>query len=143
MHDQAIEARTRLQLERETERQSQELRDSKQENRLHRAARHREEQAREVEHEVALQRTRLTSDLEARQVRIAFRREQARLNAEQTHALAAQDDARRRDHLAALRAMGVDLTAYLTRGRADRVIEVRGANGATHVHVEPDDPVAG
>jgi hypothetical protein len=143
MHDQAIEARTRLQLERETERQSQDLRDSKQENRLHRAAKHREEQAREVEHEVALQRTRLKSDLEGREARIAFRREQARLNAEQKRTLAAQDDGRNRDHLAALRAMGVDLTAYLTRGRADRVIELRGANGATHIHVEPEEPATG
>ena len=34
--------------------------------------------------------------------------------------------------------MGVDLTAYLTRGRADRVIELRGSNGAAHVHLEPE-----
>ena len=30
--------------------------------------------------------------------------------------------------------MGVDLTAYLTQARADRVIELRGAAG-THVHL--------
>ncbi len=34
--------------------------------------------------------------------------------------------------------MGVDLTAYLTQGRADRVIELRGPRGATHVHLGPD-----
>jgi hypothetical protein len=28
-----------------------------------------------------------------------------------------------------------ELTAYLTQGRADRVIELRGANG-THVHLD-------
>ncbi len=31
---------------------------------------------------------------------------------------------------------GVDLTAYLTQGRADRVIELRGGNGPTHLHLD-------
>jgi hypothetical protein len=34
--------------------------------------------------------------------------------------------------------MGVDLTAFLTQHRADRVIELRGANGA-HVHLDKID----
>jgi hypothetical protein len=36
-----------------------------------------------------------------------------------------------------LRALGVDLTAYLTQSRADRVIELRGPRGATHLHLDP------
>ena len=34
--------------------------------------------------------------------------------------------------------MGVDLTAYLTQYRADRVIELRGPQGGTtHLHLDP------
>jgi hypothetical protein len=33
--------------------------------------------------------------------------------------------------------MGVDLTEFLTQGRADRVIELRGNAAGTHVHLEP------
>jgi hypothetical protein len=36
--------------------------------------------------------------------------------------------------------MGVDLTAFLTQGRADRVIELRGGNGMSpHLHLEGAD----
>jgi hypothetical protein len=30
----------------------------------------------------------------------------------------------------------VDLTAFLTQARADRIIEMRGPAGATHVHLD-------
>lgn len=138
MQDQAIEARTKLQLERETERQGQELSDSKLENRLHRAAKVREERQRAVEHDVTLERTRLQGELEGRKARAEEERAEARLQAEQRRELAALEDARRREHLAALRGLGVDLTALLTKGRADKVIELRGGNGATHLHVGPE-----
>ena len=37
--------------------------------------------------------------------------------------------------------MGVDLTAYLTQYRADRVIELRGPEGSTtHLHLDPAHP---
>ena len=42
---------------------------------------------------------------------------------------------RTRHHLAAMRELGVDLTAYLTQGRAGRVIELRG--GGTGVSPHP------
>ena len=45
-------------------------------------------------------------------------------------------DGRQREHFAELRELGVDLTAYLTQGRADRVIELRGGAGGTHVHLD-------
>ncbi|MCA1685661.1 MAG: hypothetical protein LC745_06675 [Planctomycetia bacterium] len=138
MQDQAIEARTRLQLERETMRQSQELVGYKLENRLLRAAKRRGEQTLEAEHQGGLRKTKTAAEIEARQSRATFRREQARLAADSRHATAARDDARTREHLAALRDMGVDLTAYLTRGRADRVIELRGSNGSPHVHLPPE-----
>ncbi|MFO0910411.1 MAG: hypothetical protein U0794_19045 [Isosphaeraceae bacterium] len=139
MHDQAIEARTKLQLARATERQSQELRDSKLENRLARALKRRAEQGREVDHEVALKRTRLQAELEEREALGAFERAQSKHAADEARAQAQADDCRQREHLAALRELGVDLTALLTRGRADRIIELRG-NGmgaSTHLHVQP------
>lgn len=140
MHDQAIEARTKLQLERETERQVQEVASAKLESDLQRAAKRRVEHSHEVEHEVELQRKKLQASLQSREAMSAFRREQQRLSTDLKRALAAQDDARRREHLGALKDMGVDLTAFLTRGRADRVIELRGADGSTHLHLEPDGP---
>ncbi len=39
--------------------------------------------------------------------------------------------------LAVLREMGVDLTAYLTQARADRVIELSGGS-QQHIHLERD-----
>jgi hypothetical protein len=140
MHDQAIEARTKLQLERETERQVQEVASAKLESDLERAAKRRVEQSHEVEHEVELQRKKLQASLQSREAMSAFRREQQRLSTDLKRTLAAQDDARQREHLGALKDMGVDLTAFLTRGRADRVIELRGADGSTHLHLEPDRP---
>jgi hypothetical protein len=38
----------------------------------------------------------------------------------------------------------VDLTAYLTQDRADRVIELRGSQGgAAHLHLDTPDPPDG
>ena len=41
-----------------------------------------------------------------------------------------------RKHLEQLAQMGVDLTAYLTEGRADQIIELRGnGSSATQLHL--------
>jgi hypothetical protein len=64
------------------------------------------------------------------------RREQAWLDAEQKRKPAGLDDTREREHLGSPKQMGVDLTAYLTRGRPDRVIELRGSDGSTHLHLQ-------
>ncbi|MBI3464189.1 MAG: hypothetical protein HY000_14205 [Planctomycetes bacterium] len=40
-----------------------------------------------------------------------------------------------RERAVALRDLGVDLTTYLTQGRADQIIELRGAANA-HVHLD-------
>lgn len=119
MHQKATESRTRLQLEKATEQQAQELEDLKQERAHRRAAREREAMAEDFSAKAALRRR----SLEERS------HEQA---AERAHAAA--EDQRQQEHLRALGALGVDLTALLTAGRADRVIELRGA-GAGHVHV--------
>jgi hypothetical protein len=139
MHDQAIEARTRLQLDRATEQQAQDLENFKLDSQLARAGKRRVEQAAEVSHELELDARRLDAALKADDARRAAHREAARLDAEQSRAALALDDSHRRDHLASLRDLGVDLTAFLTQSRADRVIELRGpsgSNGATHIHLD-------
>jgi hypothetical protein len=135
MHDQAIEARTKLQLERATEQQAQELEDFKLKAQMARAVQRRTEQTAEVEAELELTRRRAEADLRAKEAVRTALREQRRADAEAVSQTRAALDAHHREHLAGLKDMGVDLTAFLTQGRADRVIELRGANG-THVHLD-------
>jgi hypothetical protein len=129
MHDQAIEARTKLELDRATEQQAQELEDFRLNAQLQRAAKRRTEQATEVDAELELTRKRQEAE-----------REQTRRAAELQLEMKRQAEERTRQHLGALKEMGVDLTAFLTQGRADRVIELRGggANGA-HIHLNRAD----
>jgi len=135
MHDQAIEARTRLQLERATEQQAQELEDYKLKAQMARAVERRTEQSAEVEAELELARRRSEADLKAKEAARVALRQQRRADGEAESEVRTAVDARQREHLAGLKEMGVDLTAYLTQGRADRVIELRGATG-THVHLD-------
>lgn len=140
MHNQAIEARTKLQLDRATEQQAQELENYRLESQLGRASRRRAEQSEEVRHELELAREKNDADLKLRSQQQDFLRQQraadSRLRVEMETLAAQQQEA----HLQALKQLGVDLTAYLTQGRADRVIELRGA-GATHFHLDPADTV--
>ena len=140
MHDQAIEARTRLQLDRATEQQAQDLEGVRLDSQLLRAGKRRTEQSTEVEHELELSRLRQEAELRDREGRSAFERQQASLDAELRGRVQAERDTRQREHLEALRALKVDLTAYLTQSRADRVIELRGPRGATHLHLDPSRP---
>jgi hypothetical protein len=136
MHDQAIQARTRLQLDRATEQQAQELENFKLDAQLVRAVKRRTEQTSEVEHDLELARKRQEAELRQRGEQEAARRERLRLEAELQSTIHRTQDEQQREHLSALREFGVDLTAYLTQARADRVIELRGAGGA-HVHLDP------
>ncbi len=127
MHDQAIESRTKLQLEKATEQQAQELEDLKLERNIARGQKEREDKRRSADAELEMQ-------AKARD----FNREQVRLDAEQRDRLAREADQRRQEHLAALAGLGVDLTQYLTQDRADKVIEVRGNGAQPHVHLQND-----
>ncbi len=135
MHDEAIQARTRLQFERQTEQQAQELSDFKLERQLTRAAKERSERTLDFDQKLALERLQQDAALATEAARRASERELADLDAQRTEALEAARDARQRAHLEALGALGVDLTALLTQGRADKVIEVRGAS-TPHVHLD-------
>jgi hypothetical protein len=138
MLDQAIESRTRLQLERATQQQEQELEDFKLERDLARADRRRTDGSAEQTHALALQRAREAATLESERARLEFERGQRKLDREREHTEArAQHDEEQR-HLAALRQLGVDLTALLTQGRPDRVIELRGDARGAHVHVDAE-----
>jgi hypothetical protein len=139
MHDQAIEARTRLQLDRATEQQAQDLENFRLDSQLQRAGKRRHEQGAEVEHELELARTKQEAELRDREARLSFLREQKGMETELAQRIRTQRDVQRREHLAALRDLGVDLTSYLTQSRADRVIELRGTRGATHVHLDTAD----
>jgi hypothetical protein len=136
MHDQAIEARTRLQLDRATEQQAQDLENYKLDSQLFRASKRREEQNKEVEHDLELARKKQEAEIRKQETEQAFLRDNARLQAEVRLAIRRGQDGQQREHLGSLRELGVDLTEYLTQGRADKVIEVRGARGGTHVHLE-------
>jgi hypothetical protein len=135
MHDQAIEARTKLQLERATEQQTQELEDFKLRAQMARAVQRRTEQSAEVEAELDLTRRRAEADLRTKEAARTALRQQRRADADAEAGVRATIDASQREHLAVLKELGVDLTAYLTQSRADRVIELRGATG-THVHLD-------
>jgi hypothetical protein len=137
MHDQAIEARTKLQLERATEEQSQSLEDYKLNAQMNRAARRRTEQAVEVDTEIEMARKRQEAERQQKEADRAASREQRRRDAEAEQEIRRQADERQRQHLAVLKEMGVDLTALLTQGRADRVIELRGGKGVSpHLHLD-------
>jgi Type II secretion system (T2SS), protein E, N-terminal domain len=127
MHDQAIEARTRLQLQRATEQQAQDLENYKLDCQITRATKRRTEQATEATHDLEMTRQRQEAEMRQKEAQFNLAREQRRLQ-----------DAQQREHLAVLREMGVDLTAYLTQGRADRIIELRGSAKGAHLHLEQD-----
>jgi hypothetical protein len=140
MHDQAIEARTKLQLDRATEEQAQSLEDFKLNAQMNRSARRRTEQSIEVDTEIDLARKRQEAERQQKEADRGTAREQRRRDAETEQEIRRQADDRQRAHLASLKEMGVDLTALLTQGRADRVIELRGGKGVSpHLHLDGAD----
>src|SRR5262249_36625631 len=136
MHDQAIQARTKLQLDRATEQQAQDLENYRLDCQITRADKRRLEQTTEVEHDLELARRRQEAELRQKEAQQALLREQRRREAEVQLEISQKSSAHQRDHLSALHALGVDLTAFLTQARADKVIELRGAGTGTHVHLD-------
>lgn len=137
MHEQALESRTRLRLEKDTETQAQELEDLKLDRRLGRAAKERVEHSASQAEELALAARREQATLESMRARRELEREQQRLDAEAALGEHVAQQQARAEWLSRLGDMQVDLTAYLTQGRPDQVIELRGEPGqATHVHLD-------
>lgn len=139
MHDEAIESRTKLQLERATEQQAQELEDVKLERQLLRAQRQRSEQDSLIRHNIEMERRQREAQLTLGERERDFQRNQERMDQEQRRQLEQARKAHEREHLAELHKLGVDLTQLLTQGRADQVIELRGSQGDAHLHVKPKE----
>lgn len=135
MHDQAIESRTRLQLERATEEQAQQLEDQKLERELERSAKLREAQEEETQSTIRMKRLEADAERELEALNREFERKEGRLDAEARRAQRDASEAARLAHLRQLSDMGVDLTRYLTQGRADQVLELRGSANGAHVHL--------
>ncbi|MFK7820049.1 MAG: hypothetical protein AB8G99_15110 [Planctomycetaceae bacterium] len=136
MQDEAIEARTKLQLQRDTEQQEQQLEDYKLESQLSRSSKRRSEQADEIRHDLALNKEKQQAVLEHREKQKRSDNEQRRQAAEVQHAIQREKHSIEQSHYQALSEMGVDLTAYLTQARADQVIELRGDGSQPHVHLQ-------
>ena len=144
MHNQAIEARTKLQLDRATEQQAQELEDFRLASQLTRAAKRRSEQTAEVRHDLQLASEKHDADLALRERQQSFQRQQRLADARQRDDIARATAQQQQEHFRTLKELGVDLTAFLTQSRADRVIELRGSLPA-HVHLDrlDDSPANG
>ncbi|MCB9673466.1 MAG: hypothetical protein H6737_00025 [Alphaproteobacteria bacterium] len=135
LHDEATENRVRLQLERATEQQAQELEDFKLDRGLARGAKERQRQAEEQAHQLAMAKTRHADELAQREAQVFAKRAAREADAVLDARFRGERDRLQREHLAELAKLGVDLTKVLTAGAPDRVIELRGSDGS-HVHVD-------
>ncbi len=136
MHNQAIEARTKLQLERETEQQAQQLEDYKLQSQLARTGQRRSEQLNEARHTMVLAQEKSVAALDVRRQQAEFLRQKKLDDARTDDAATRIIQGAQIEHLRAISEMGVDLTRYLTQSRADRVIEFRNSNGTSpQVHL--------
>ncbi|WP_309387378.1 hypothetical protein [Cerasicoccus frondis] len=149
MHDNAIETRTRLALEAETETQKQALADLQQARDLERQAQRRKEDDAAAEHQRRLQRATADQERELKQLEHtrALRQHAEELETERNHQQALNDIEVRReaeqhaDRLKlyeGMRAAGVDLTQVLVaeKERApDKVIRIDG-HADTRLHLQ-------
>jgi hypothetical protein len=139
MHEGAIEARTQLHLEAETEEQAQMLADLKLNCEAERAVKRRELEMADVEHQTHLQRLAHEEHLRRQRADREARLEAKRAAREMA---LAHLRAKREERLALLQSMHdmqVDLTRYLVsrRQHPDRLIRIDGSNGhvpRVHVH---------
>lgn len=163
MHDAAIEARTRLKLEAETERQAQELADLRLAREQERSVKRQEMDRADAEQKIRL--ARITHDEQLRQKQIEheaqLRQKQAEhdnqirqkdaANDADLRATRARDELRREsratsykqrtEYLQTIRGLQVDLTQYLTarHNRPDRLIKIDSAGprrAQMHLHQE-------
>ncbi len=141
MHDDAIEARTSLQLQAETERQAQELADLKLAREADRAKQQREIEREQTEHEQRLNRLAhsevLRQQAEDHQQAVDFKKELNTLELEHEHAKNAEQSA----YLKSMQEMQVDLTRYLVSQyqHPDRLIRIDGQpERSTQLHLHDE-----
>lgn len=142
MHDDAIEARTALQLEAETEKQAQELADLRLERDASRADQQRNMQRQQTEHDQRLKQLAheqtLREKADEHQQVIRFDQERNEVELELIRA----QNAERGSVLSSMKGLQVDLTRYLVAQyqNPDRLVRIEGGskNGAQlHLH-EPE-----
>jgi hypothetical protein len=148
MHDGAIECRTKLHLEAETERQSQELADMKLARELDRTAKRQEMEEAETRHGNHLRRLQHEAELHQREasqkqaleakrreedLQLAFQRQQNELTLGHEHALHKEQA----QFFARMRELEVDLTRYLVAQyqNPDKVIRIEQGQTAPVLHL--------
>lgn len=139
MHDSAIEARTRLKLDAETEIQAQELADVQLAREAVRAEKRQEMEAQQTAHTIHLQRLEHDEQIhQQEELQLAEEETRRRVNQiELEHQRATNEEQSR--YLATMSEMQVDLTRYLVAQyqNPDRLIRISGDNEARlHFHEE-------
>ncbi|MEN6373127.1 MAG: hypothetical protein ABFD64_14070 [Armatimonadota bacterium] len=137
MHDQAIEARTKLKLESETENQAQELADLRLEREAERAKQRREMEESEERHKIQLQSISYEEtlrQLEAEQERDASAKRMVN-EIEEEHQKAM--DREQIEFLQSMKGMNIDLTRYLVAQyqNPDRLIRIEDGQKSAQLHL--------
>jgi hypothetical protein len=135
MHNQAIEMRTRLKLERETETQAQELADFKQQRTSQRAIEIRSQEKEHQRHELEKEKLRHEQKIALMQLAKDAERSQQQLDATLQQQIRQESDQKWIATLESLKELGVELSAYLTQARADQVIELRSPSDQIQPHL--------
>lgn len=136
MHDDAIQSRTKLALEKETERQAQELEDYKLRCQMERNEQRRSEQLSEAQHDLEVKREQSNAEIGRKRIQNEFETDSRKARREMEIELQTLSDRQREAHLSILGDLNVDLTKFLTQGSADQVIELRGdSHTKPHVHL--------
>jgi len=127
MHDDALQARTQLRLEAETEEQAQRLSDLKLAKEQDRQRKKQEMQREEVEHNNAVQRMQHEEKLQ-----------EARQTHEAKMAQEAAENAKRLEYYGQLKSLGVDINAYLAANgsRPDKLIQITEGSSKVHIHAD-------
>eukprot|EP01090_Pellita_catalonica_P004514 TRINITY_DN14338_c0_g1_i1.p1 TRINITY_DN14338_c0_g1~~TRINITY_DN14338_c0_g1_i1.p1 ORF type:complete len:471 (-),score=87.93 TRINITY_DN14338_c0_g1_i1:4-1386(-) len=150
MHNDAIEARTKLQLKSETESQEQDLDDMRQERRLERLEKERKSKEEEALHAREMEKAKFTEAL--RQRRAEAEETQRNLDAQRRQELTYLEKRRQLEnqkrhdkkesdaaYLRELRAMDVDVTRYLVsqHQHPDKIFKVEGKSSPPlHIHAQ-------
>lgn len=139
MHDSAIEARTRLKLDAETEIQAQELADVQLAREAIRAEKRQEMEARQTEHDIHLQRLQHDEEIHQQQeIQHVEEETRRRVNQIELEHQQAQNQEQSR-YLGTMREMQIDLTRYLVAQyqNPDRLIRISGdKDPSLHLHEE-------
>lgn len=137
MHNNAIEARTKLKLEAETEEQSQKIADLKLERELERSIKRREMEESEVRHENQLARLAHEEKLREAKAEVESKIEEIRFRNQTELENKGASNKEEENFLATIQKMNVDLTKYLVAQyqAPDKLIRIDGEKKPQlHIH---------